>query len=46
MSAIEERLREMGLTLPRLPKAIGGFIYGVEVPGLLLSRVNMGRCRR
>ena len=32
---IEQRLAELGITLPRPPKAIGNFLYGVEHGGLL-----------
>jgi enamine deaminase RidA (YjgF/YER057c/UK114 family) len=42
MSVIEERLRELGLELPRPPKAIGNFIYGVEIPGLLFVSGTYG----
>jgi enamine deaminase RidA (YjgF/YER057c/UK114 family) len=32
---IERRLAELGITLPRPPRAIGNFAYGVEHDGLL-----------
>lgn len=35
MSTVEERLRELGIMLPRPPKAIGNFLYGVEASGML-----------
>jgi enamine deaminase RidA (YjgF/YER057c/UK114 family) len=35
MSQIENRLAELGIALPRPPKAIGNFLYGVEHAGLL-----------
>jgi enamine deaminase RidA (YjgF/YER057c/UK114 family) len=34
-SQIEQRLAELGITLPRPPRAIGNFLYGVEHGGLL-----------
>jgi enamine deaminase RidA (YjgF/YER057c/UK114 family) len=33
--AIERRLAELGITLPRPPRAIGNFAYGVEHAGIL-----------
>ncbi|MES2940882.1 MAG: RidA family protein [Pseudomonadota bacterium] len=32
---VEQRLAEIGIILPRPPKAIGNFLYGVEHGGLL-----------
>src|SRR5271154_3997197 len=32
---IERRLRELGIVLPRPPRAIGNFAYGVEHAGIL-----------
>src|SRR5437762_1201008 len=32
---IEHRLSELGITLPRPPRAIGNFAYGIEHGGLL-----------
>ena len=32
---VERRLEELGVTLPRPPRAIGNFVYGVEYGGLL-----------
>ncbi len=32
---VERRLEELGVTLPRPPRAIGNFVYGVEHGGLL-----------
>jgi enamine deaminase RidA (YjgF/YER057c/UK114 family) len=34
-SHIEHRLAELGITLPRPPRAIGNFAYGVEHDGIL-----------
>jgi len=34
-SQIEQRLTELGIALPRPPRAIGNFLYGVEHGGLL-----------
>ncbi len=42
MSIIEDRVRELGLVLPRPPKAIGNFAYGVEIPGLLFVSGTYG----
>lgn len=32
---IETRLAEIGVALPRPPKAIGNFLYGIEHEGLI-----------
>jgi enamine deaminase RidA (YjgF/YER057c/UK114 family) len=32
---VEERLRELGIALPRPPRPIGSFVYGVEHAGVL-----------
>ena len=42
MSMIEQRLRELGIILPRPPKSIGNFSYGVEIPGMLLVSGTYG----
>lgn len=41
-SGVESRLGELGLVLPRPPKAIGNFIYGVEIPGMLFVSGTYG----
>jgi hypothetical protein len=34
-SRVEQRLAELGVALPRPPRAIGNFAYGIEHGGLL-----------